>query len=181
MKIKTIARTEWRGIEGRACAYAPFEAFGLSGEAGLMRMTRVDKPLSVGAEGSEIYITGKGYEWLQLAPIGENFWFTVMFDASGRLFQYYIDITTETHALPNGRAWFKDGILDYVMTPNGEIVLLDSDELEDACKNSYITSAEHERIMRASERVFGLINGKEPFIRSECERVRLSLLPKLVY
>ncbi len=180
MKVKTIARTEWHGIEERAYAYAPFEAFGLRGEAGLMHMTRVDAPLSVGSEGGDIYITGNGYEWLQLAPAGENFWFTVMFDGSGSIFQYYIDITIETHALPDGRAWFIDGILDYVMSADGEIVLLDADELAEAYKEGRITPAERSRVMRAAERVYELINGREPLLRAACERIRSEMLPYIV-
>ena len=44
LKKKTIKRLEWKGIEERSYAFSPFDFrnIGIRGEAGLMRMDRVE-------------------------------------------------------------------------------------------------------------------------------------------
>lgn len=178
---RTIKRLEWRGIEKRAYAFSEFcfDAFGISGEAGLMLMQKVEKPFFVHSFGKRLAITKEGYSWLHLAPLGENFWATVMFDDSGRLFQYYFDIVHENHALSGGEAWFTDLFLDVVMARGGEIACLDEDELDKALRAGTITQEMYALAMRTRERLLRLIDGNEPEFCSACEALRNSLLSKI--
>jgi len=178
LEKKTIRRLEWRGIEEREYAFSPFEMkdMNLSGEAGLMYMKREEKPFQVKSFGKPVLITGSGYSWLHIAPYGENFWATVMFDGSGKLFQYYFDIVLENHVLPRGDAWFTDLFLDVVMERGGRYETLDREELDRALEGSVISESAYALALSAHERLLNMIDGSEPQLRNECERIRTQLM-----
>ena len=58
--------------------------------------------------------------------------------------QYYIDVAKEYEIDERGLPYFDDLYLDVVLLPNGEIYVLDEDELEDAYKIGDITKEEYE-------------------------------------
>ena len=65
---------------------------------------------------------------------GKNFAITAMLDDQQKLVQYYIDVAKEYEIDERGLPYFDDLYLDVVLLPNGEIYVLDEDELEDAYK-----------------------------------------------
>ena len=179
LKRKTMDRSEWTGIEERLYADEFVSLPWGRARAGIMYMKRVDTPFFVKSFGKRLQVTGEGYTWLQLAPEDERFWATVMFDETGRLFQYYFDITLENHIDdPNG-AWFIDLILDVVMRPGGDIVRLDRHELEDMLKNGDIDQKTYRIAIESEKQLLGDIAGKEKEIRKMCEEIRSMLLKKI--
>ncbi|MBQ5771295.1 MAG: DUF402 domain-containing protein [Clostridia bacterium] len=179
-KKKTMLRTEWRGIEERAnaskIAYLPWGR----ARVGLLYMKRVDEPFFVKSFGKRIQITGEGYTWLQLAPETEHFWATVMFDEKGNLFQYYFDITYENHLDDNEGAWFYDMILDVVMRPGGDMVMLDRHELIDCLKSGTVSKELYDLAVMSEKQLIKDISGKETQIRKMCEELRWDLMEKLI-
>lgn len=179
-KKKTMLRTEWRGIEERAnaskIAYLPWGR----ARVGLLYMKRVDEPFFVKSFGKRIQITGEGYTWLQLAPETEHFWATVMFDEKGNLFQYYFDITYENHLDDIEGAWFYDMILDVVMSPGGDMVMLDRHELIDCLKSGTVSKELYDLAVMSEKQLIKDISGKETQIRKMCEELRWDLMEKLI-
>ncbi|MBQ1256518.1 MAG: DUF402 domain-containing protein [Clostridia bacterium] len=179
-KKKTMLRTEWRGIEERAnaskIAYLPWGR----ARVGLLYMKRVDEPFFVKSFGKRIQITGEGYTWLQLAPETEHFWATVMFDEKGNLFQYYFDITYENHLDDIEGAWFYDMILDVVMRPGGDMVMLDRHELIDCLKSGTVSKELYDLAVMSEKQLIKDISGKETQIRKMCEELRWDLMEKLI-
>ncbi len=181
LQKKTMRRLEWKGIEERSYAFMPFsfDSLGLSGQAGLLRMARVDDPFSVLSLGRPLTITQTGYTWLHLAPINEDFWATVMFDDDGTLFQYYFDVVGESHICENGDSWFTDLFLDEVMDNRGRIQILDEDELKSAYAENLVDEETVKRARLAQRRLLELTEGRENEWRKACEDLRARLLEKL--
>lgn len=179
LKKKTMRRSEWTGIEERL--YAEKDVFIPWGRAraGLMYMKRVDEPFFVKSFGKKLQVTGESYTWLQLAPEGEHFWATVMFDPEGKLFQYYFDITLENHLDDADGAWFIDLVLDVVMRPGGEIVRLDRHELDEILKNGEIDKKTYALALESERRLLSEIRGRENAIRRMCEEIREDLMKEL--
>ena len=178
-KKKTMLRSEWVGIEEKTHADMRVSNSWFTGCAGLLRMDRVDEPFSVNYFDRRVQITGKDYMWLQLAPENENYWATVMFDEKGELLECYFDITSENHVLEEGKSWFYDMILDVVIAPGSEILLLDANELDDALKQGEITEAQYEFAMHARERLLKKIQGREKAFFDMCRQLRKKLLEML--
>ena len=179
IRRKTMRRTEWRGIERRRHAFAPFEALGLRGCAGLLYMDEVQNPCAVPSPRGEILITHTGCSWLQLAAEGERFWATVMYDASGQYMETYFDIASSVCARTDGEAWFDDLLLDYVLYPDGSMVEIDRDELEQALASGGISKEEYQTAISGAERLKSIICGNETAFFEVCARLRAELMEKM--
>ena len=179
LKKKTMRRTEWKGIEERLYADKIVSLPWGRARAGIIYMKRVDEPFYVTSFGKRLQVTGKGYTWLQLAPENEHFWATVMFDETGRLFQYYFDITLANHIDDPVGAWFIDLILDVVMRPGGDFVKLDRSELETMKKARQIDADIYRIAIDSEKQLIDDITGKEAEIRKMCEEIRAELLNEI--
>lgn len=137
MKIKTMRRDEWlRPIEKEYTYMTLKES---NGEAGLLQIKKVNSPLYVFHDNQEKCIADDGYSWLQVARKDSHVWLTAMFNEKDELLECYFDITNKNIILFNGNSSFEDLYLDIVFFPNGQIKLLDEDELEDAYHKNLVT------------------------------------------
>lgn len=179
MKRKTITRKEWQGIYKRSYAEEDFSIGGYSGKAGLIMMLECDD-FCINAPDYRLRITHKGYSWLSVAPRDCRVWATVMFDATGCLFQCYFDVTAGNRVLDGGASYFDDMYLDAVVRPESEIVsLYDKDELDAALASGEIGERQHASAVSALDKLLSFIElNKEPFFEF-CRSERSRLLPYL--
>lgn len=138
MKTKTMKRSEWWRLE--ECKFTSCSLDQMT-EAGLIQMKKLAKPLFIhyNAENPNKCIADNGYSWLQIAKKDAHIWTTAMFNEHDELLECYFDITNQNFILPNGDSSFEDLYLDVVFFPNGQIDLLDEDELEEALQNNIIS------------------------------------------
>jgi hypothetical protein len=66
-----------------------------------------------------------------------------MFNERQEIIQWYIDTCKIQGVTDQGVPWFDDLYLDVVVLSNGEVFLLDEDELDDALRRSDITTEEY--------------------------------------
>jgi predicted RNA-binding protein associated with RNAse of E/G family len=92
---------------------------------------KVTEPLFVSYGEKKIRIVDDGYMWLQQFPLKEKHSVTTMFDKSGNVVQWYIDICLE-NGMEKGIPYMDDLYLDIVVLPSGEVIEKDADELEQA-------------------------------------------------
>ncbi|MED1412080.1 MULTISPECIES: DUF402 domain-containing protein [Bacillus] len=114
------------------------------GMLGVLNIKNVREPSYKEYKGKELCIAGDEYTWMQYFINGKNFAITAMLDDQKKLVQYYIDVTKEYKIDERGLPYFDDLYLDVVLLPNGEIYVLDEDELEDAYSMGDITKEEYE-------------------------------------
>lgn len=139
---KYLNRENWSRVVEFKSAYTELNGTGLEGMAGLLYLKRLTKPLVTKCFANNFKIADDGYFWMQIAPEGKNWWLTVMVDDRKNILQYYFDITRSNFVM--GRdSYFEDLMLDVVVLPNGENILLDQDELDVALKLGNITGEEY--------------------------------------
>lgn len=132
--MKTVYRKDIRlshmaRLLRRSFACAPFSAGDLSGEVALVRMEEVRAPLVVKHGETGVRVADAGFFWLEAAPRARHWWLTAALDKNGGVVQYYFDITLENDIRPCGQSSFLDLFLDVVLTPGGDVYILDRDEL----------------------------------------------------
>ncbi|MNC42943.1 hypothetical protein D3C75_917770 [compost metagenome] len=66
-----------------------------------------------------------------------------MFDERQNIVQWYIDTCKVQGVTDQGVPWFDDLYLDVVVLGNGEVFLLDEDELEEALEREDITDSDY--------------------------------------
>ena len=132
--MKTVYRKDIRlshmaRLLRRSFACAPFSAGDLSGEVALVRMEEVRAPLVVKHGETGVRVADAGFFWLEAAPRARHWWLTAALDENGGIVQYYFDITLENDIRPGGQSSFLDLFLDVVLSPGGDVYILDRDEL----------------------------------------------------
>lgn len=104
----------------------------------LIKLKNIQTPLIVNNEAETICIKNNNYEWFELYPDNGKYVLTIMFDDNNNLIEWYFDISKNI-GLENGIPYEDDLYLDMIITPKGEAVVLDEDELLNAQKNGDIT------------------------------------------
>lgn len=144
LKRKYGSRYDWKRVLNRAYTELFIEAEAFKGNVSLLYMKEVREPLYMSYEGRKICIADRGYYWMQHFPEGQQYSVTTVFNPSGSIVQWYIDICKEIgYCLENG-PWMDDLYLDLIVLPTGEVIDKDIDELEAALKNNEISSSEYE-------------------------------------
>ena len=179
---KDIRRAHWRRVTRRAFACADFEAPGLSGEVALLRMDEVREPLLVQDGKAGTCIADTGFFWLQVAPRARHWWLTAAIRPDGGIVQYYFDITLENDIRPGGQSSFLDLFLDVVLSPGGDVYILDRDELAAALSAGEISPAQYALALREAEALARALPAREgelaAFCRTWFARLREQLAPE---
>ena len=108
------------------------------GYACFIKLQDIEKPLIVNNGKENICIKDNNYEWIEVYPADEKYAITIMYDDKGNLIEWYFDIAKNT-GIENGIPYEDDLYLDMIITPNGEKIVIDEDELLKAAKNGDIT------------------------------------------
>lgn len=98
-------------------------------------------------------VCGKGMVWLQLFPDNCSRLITAMFTpqkkvVKGTLYSYsvsaiYVDVAEGFEYDPDGVAAYFDKYLDVMFTPQGDIIVDDKDELDEALKHKELTEQQY--------------------------------------
>lgn len=154
MHIKTIRRDDWHRILEKEILTEDFSRDGISGKISLLYIKEVSEPLAIDYESSSVKIVEKGYTWVQIAPEGQYYWITSMFDEKDRLLEIYIDMT-DGNVTDTADPWFADLYLDYVVHIQTDTVLeLDRDELDAAYRSGAISRQQYIRTLEEGRSVF---------------------------
>ena len=149
MEIRYMRREDWWRIVKREYVSRSFQKDGNRICESLLLMKEVSEPLDVKSGSEMVTVVNKDYSWLQIAAEGGHVWLTAMFDADGRFLQAYFDITAGNNFDDIKNPCFRDMYLDVVLTPSGEIVVLDEDELDEALNVGDITIQEYDEAKKA--------------------------------
>lgn len=143
MKKKFGDRSDWKRLIKRAYVQDHIQLAGFSGYVTLIRMDKVAEPLFVRYGDKKICIADDGYMWLQQFPDGEFHAVTTMFDASGGIVQWYIDICLGNELDERNVPFFRDLYLDIIVLPDGEVIRKDADELEEALRDGIVSESDY--------------------------------------
>lgn len=140
IKRREMKRSDWKRIIKRKYITKNINIQGIEGVAGLIYMEQVSAPL----EKNGITIVKEGYKWLQIALKDQNFWVTAMFDENDDFVQIYFDVTLKNHFDIPDNPQFDDLFIDIVLTTDRSVIVLDSDELNQALEEGIISNQEYD-------------------------------------
>ena len=144
MKIKSSERLDWSRVLARRFIAQRIDAPDYHGYVTLLHLDEVREPLYVTFGQERVCIADSGYAWVQHVPDGTPYVQLAAFDERGELVQWYLDIVARTGVDERGVPWYEDLYLDIVVSPSGETLLLDVDELDQALERGDISSAQYD-------------------------------------
>lgn len=110
----------------------------------------------------EAPVSGAGMKWLQLVPDGKSRLITAMFLPDGRLSVCYVDVIERLEEDPDGVAAYVDKYLDVTFTPQGDVALLDRDELDAALAEGDVTRDQYDAALREADDILAELCGDLP-------------------
>lgn len=179
MKLRDMYRTDWTRIKkreyfSRACTLDSRPA-----RESLILIRDITSPLTVTSAGMPVKIVEKNYSWIQVAQEGSFWWLTAMFDEKGNLLQMYFDITAGNLFDDPENPKFRDMYLDLVLRPDGVVVLLDEDELNEALAKQEITQAEYDQTLSACQKLHQHLLAHPHGVMDYCRKTYRSLRAEL--
>lgn len=161
MKRKFADRADWKRVIEKRFQVQFINSTDFCGYISLLDIGKVSEPLIVEYYEKKYCLVDNGYSWLQHFPSNSNYVLTTVFDSNDRIVQWYIDICHEIGITENGIPWFDDLYLDLVRIPDGTIIELDLDELNEAHSNQIITNSQFNLARKENDRIKELIKGNK--------------------
>jgi len=173
-----MERVPWERVNDREFAVCDCEE--IHGVSGLMHIIDISKPTyRTYSDGIKIAIVENDCFWIQFAPENEHWWLTAMLKGNGTFSHAYFDMT-EYNVVNGKKSWFSDLYLDVVIKENGDVFLLDKDELNAALEEGIITPKQYAQAIDTSERIISEYGGRGiEKIVGLCSKYFDALYPKL--
>jgi len=176
MNLRDMRRTDWTRITRRRYISREYTINGNRARESLILLDEITAPLIVDSVGKRVKIVEKDYSWLQIAEEGQKWWLTSMFDERSTLLQLYFDITAGNLFDDTDNPRFRDMYLDVVMNPDGDITVLDADELSDALARGEITTGEYTQTRQACDELYRLLSAHTAEVLAYCRHAHASLM-----
>lgn len=144
MRTKRADRLDWRRVLARRFVVQRIDSADYHGYVTLLRLDEVSEPLYVNFGQQRVCIADRGYDWVQHFPDGAPYVLLAAFDGQGELVQWYIDVVAGIGIDECGVPWYEDLYLDIVISPTGETLLLDVDELDEALRQGEVTQSQYD-------------------------------------
>lgn len=180
MKIRNIKTLFRSGIIRQRFTSREVAFENVSGLEALIIIDEVDRPKVISAGGRDIVISDVGYIWYQLALRGLCWWLSAAFNDAGELIELYFDITSGNRFDDPDNPEFTDMYLDVVVTPNGDIRVLDRDELDEARRAGLITETEYNDALAQCSELCDLLSEKKTYFIEHCKKAMRELIDKLI-
>lgn len=166
MKKKYLDRSHWKRVIEKSVQSSYISNSKFKGYVSLVNIYKVTKPLIKNINNKNLKVCDDGYKWLQHMPIDENYALTTMINNEGKVVQWYFDITNKNMVDSNGNPYFEDLYLDIVVLPDGEVSLLDEDELIEAYKKGIITESQKNLAYKVANRLLEEIKANKNYLFS---------------
>jgi predicted RNA-binding protein associated with RNAse of E/G family len=180
LSIKTLSRLSWQRVVKRKYAQMAVSDESFTGQASLIQMEEITAPLVKTYDGVALTIVDRGYFWMQLAPNGKKYWLTVMMDTAGNIISYYFDITDSNVLCIDGDSYFYDLYLDVVLLPNGNLYLLDEDELKEALRQGEINHEQFDNAYDTARMLLKCLPNRAQELKAYCLHLFAELKGKLL-
>jgi predicted RNA-binding protein associated with RNAse of E/G family len=126
----------------------------LVGYAAYLQIDEVNRPFMVGEMGAEICLADNGYFEIAFLPDEENWQLSAVYDNHGDIIEWYVDITKKNAIDEEGDPYCDDLYLDAALMPDGQILIFDEDELQNALTHGNINQNEFDMAYRVLNKLF---------------------------
>jgi len=99
----------------------------------------------------KIPVSAKGMTWLTLIPDDRKRCIGAYIKPDRHVSVWYVDVIEETGIDEDGIAYYIDKYLDVILTPQGDVIVQDRDELDAAYESGELSDAQYEEAIKEGE------------------------------
>lgn len=188
MKYKKLNRDGW-GFQDFPYYQLRVDTEDFHGMVSLIRIRTGEYQYWHTPKAGKVAVCGEGMTWMQLIPDGQNRVITVKYfpdfshgsernnypkveDESYQASIWYVDIIEGTTYAEDGTLTFIDKYLDVIFTPEGDVMVDDRDELEEAYASRELTGEQYEGAIKESEDILQELTTDIAATQKWCTRIR---------
>ena len=101
-------------------------------------------------------ILDNNYKWLEFYNYDSRIKLTAIYDENNEIIEWYFDIAREI-GKDNGVPYEDDLYLDIVVTPSGDVILLDEDELKEALDRFEVNESDYDMANNEAKKLIELL------------------------
>lgn len=116
-------------------------------------------------------VSGEGMIWLTIIPDNASRCITTFFLPDRRISGWYVDVIEGIGLDPDGILYYVDKYLDVVMTPQGDVVVKDRDELDEAYESGELTTQQYENAIREGELIVQELGSDLRATEEYCQKI----------
>lgn len=124
------------------------------GDIALIKFNKMNKPYMV--ENINLCMANNNYKWLEFYDYSKKHRLTAMYNENNEIIEWYFDIARKI-GKDNGMPYEDDLYLDVVVTPTGDIILLDEDELEKAFDRFEVNKSDYDMAYNEAKKLIELL------------------------
>ena len=129
------------------------------GDIALIKFNKMNKPYMI--ENINLCMANDNYKWLEFYDYNKKYRLTAMYNENNEIIEWYFDIARKI-GKEKGMPYEDDLYLDVVLTPEGDIKLLDEDELKDAFDRFEVNKSDYEMAYNEAKQLMNkLQNNKD--------------------
>ncbi len=122
------------------------------------KLIQVDIPFVIG---NNVTVMDNNYYVFEVVPKNENYAMRLFIDDKGNALEYYFDICKNNNLDSNTNTPYYDDLYLDITYMNGNINILDKDELDEALRINDITEDDYKLVMVIKEKLLKEITNKE--------------------
>lgn len=116
-------------------------------------------------------VSGKDMVWLTVIPDRAARSVSAFFLPDKRVSAWYIDVIEETGVDEDGVVYFIDKYLDVMLTPQGDVIIDDRDELDAAYVSGELSISQYENALREGECIVKELGGDIRKTETVCRKI----------
>ena len=120
-------------------------------------------------------IMDNNYKWLEFYDYSSKVKLTAIYDENSEIIEWYFDIARKI-GKDNGIPYEDDLYLDVVLTPSGDVILLDEDELKEAFNKRKITREEFENAYKEAEQLMNKLKNNKDKLKEYTDKYLFHML-----
>ena len=181
LKKKDMQLSRWNRILSKKYYSQPITFNNkYQGIASVSIIEKVSAPLTIHNYFGDVLIVSDNYKWMQVALIDQHFWLTVMFNEFDELVQLYFDISKSNHFENRDNPYFYDLFLDIVMTNNGNIYILDKEELLQALHQKIISTQDYQLALDTTSTLYNYLSRNIDDVLQKTNNLYFQLKSKII-
>lgn len=124
------------------------------GDVALIKFNKMNKPYMI--ENIKLCMANDNYKWLEFYDYNKKYRLTAMYNENNEIIEWYFDIARKI-GKENGMPYEDDLYLDVVVTPTGDITLLDEDELKEALDRFEVNESDYDMAYNEAKKLIELL------------------------